>query len=303
MGLVDLLLESCPAVAGPTLQGTLNPAAIPEPQGLDDSGAEGEADAGTDVAADAHGSRDGEHMLADAQEEDRPDKTHSMSADGASEPAASVDGEDAVAAGQDLPAAKRQRVSEHAAAPADAAAHGGMSVGAGTGLMNAESTTGSAAAAALAAAATDGAEVPGQQPLPLLQQQLSVQGGGSDDGDDDALLAGLHQDSDNPDSVQTGAAARTKRQKLQQAADGIHRGQGLQHDGEDDRSEGWDPDELDNRGSEEAAGGAGQQDGSKDGAKRQQEALEEGDYPEADEEAIRLEAVSMGMAKACVDLG
>jgi hypothetical protein len=136
-----------------------------------------------------------------------------------------------------------------------------------------------------------------------LQQQLPDESGGSDNVDDDALLACLDQDSDNPDSDQTGPdAARRKRQKLQQDADGVNGGQGFEQHGEDDRTDWWDPHELDNQGSEEAAEGTGQQEGSKAEGKQQQVALEEGDYPEADEEAIRLEAVSAGLDCGCADL-
>jgi hypothetical protein len=82
----------------------------------------------------------------------------------------------------------------------------------------------------------------------------------------------------------------------------MNRGQGYEQHGEDERLDGWDPDELDNRGSEEAADVTEQQEGSKVGEKQQQVALEEGDYPEADEEAIRLEAVSTDLEPDCADM-
>lgn len=279
MGLLDLLLESCPAVAGPTLQGTLNPAGIPEPQPAQDAAAAADADAAGSAAA--------EPLLPQGDDGAGPagSRTHqdasaaaAAGADSAPEPAGSAGGEAAAEGADGFPAAKRQRFEQHADAPATELAAADAAADAQPSAQQAQLP----AAGAQPAVQTP----PGAEP----EQEHGTDELGSEQGDD-ALLAGLEH-SDTPTNEQTapGAAARRKRQRHQQDADVDADADGLDEldSSEQDGGSGcWG---AADGGSEERVDAAG---GQQQGGEGQEVALEEGDYPEADEEAIRAEAVSV----------
>jgi hypothetical protein len=286
MGLVELLLESCPTIAGPTLQGTLNPAGIPEPQDQNDEAtAAAEAGAGaedSDLMHDSEGAQDGGSTMQDAA-----GRGPGVLGDGA-EGLGAVGSGSADVGGVAMPAAKRQGVAGCADAHADCAdldqaAGGAAHAALGSAcLLHAESTTGAAAAAALA-----GAQQP-QQPPPAAAEQQQQQPRRSTEDDngensDDALLAGLGEGSDSLDGLGDDPAAdRRKRRKQWQEDLG---GADIPDGTEPMASEHWDLEDH------EGVTSGDQQDVGSSVQQQQDVALEEGDYPEADEDAIRAEAV------------
>lgn len=259
MGLVDLLLESCPAVAGPTLQGTLNPAGIPELQSAQHSA----SDISTGDDAEAHAVTGAEDKV-----------------DGSAE-AASMH-EDHAGAAEGVPAAKRQRVSEFADARGDATGDPSAADGA------ADAAAGEPAASLVPHAVAAGdKQDPQSQQLPAQQQhrQSDADGSNGQDDNDDALLAGLEWDTDSPDNGDTDlAGSRRKRRKRQQDADAASDADGLDGLQDSEQDDGGD--------GVETEGGAGEHDGVSGEGQQQELMLLEGDYPEADEDAIRAEAVS-----------
>lgn len=290
MGLVELLLESCPTIAGPTLQGTLNPAGIPEPQDQDrDASAAAEASAGaedSDLMHDIEGAQDGGSTMQDAA-----GRGPGVLANGHEGPGAVGSGS-AVVGCTAMPAAKRQRVAGCADAPADStnfeqAADGAADAALGSaGLLHAESTTGTAAAAALT-----GAQQP-QQPPPAAaeqhqQKQQPRRSSEDDNGEnsDDALLAGLEEGSDSLDGPGDDPAADRRKRRKQGQEDLGGLGADIPDGTEPMASEHWDLEDH------EGVTSGDQQDVGSSVQQQQDVALEEGDYPEADEDAIRAEAV------------
>lgn len=246
MGLLDLLLESCPAVAGPTLQGTLNPAGIPEPQPAQDAAA---------ADPDAEGGAAAEPLLPEGDDGAGPaGRTHqdasaaaAAGADSVTAPAGSAGGEAAAEGADGLPAAKRQRLEPHADAPATELAAADAAADAQPSVQQTPLP------------AADAQTPPGAEP----EQEPGTDELGSEQVDD-ALLARLEQASDKPSTDEV---------------------EGSEQDGEPG---GWGAADGSSEEPADVAGGQ-QQQGGEEG---QEVALEEGDYPEADEEAIRAEAVS-----------
>jgi len=216
LGLVDLLLESCPAIAGPALQGTTDPAGVSELQDTqqpvldklapEEGGPHGIPPGGADGAEDA--SKPGAAAAGSDAELAEPSTAFVLGACG-SRPTAAGDGgaaraasdvdiaaaAAADAAGFDLPAAKRQRLDDRGAdAPADPTGYSDDPVAAAGDLGNVGSVTDSAAVIAAAAAASGG---PLDQALaeanagdrPAAQQAAAA--GDVGDDDDAVLLAGL----------------------------------------------------------------------------------------------------------------
>lgn len=260
LGLVDLLLESCPAVAFPTLQGTLDPAGIPQeaaPMLVEDT-ADGRpvSTPGSPTAEPAAEPAAG----ATAQAPTYPADAVADAA-GVAEQCADADAGAADVA-EGLPSPKRQRAGGPAGVLAGAA-------GDDEAVAPAHGNGPGAAAAAAAGG------VPEQQPA---RQPASLVADVDTDCDDDELLAGLGSPSAGGlhDEAALAAASPTARKRQRSSSDDDDDGLGHLLDSDDADADGM--------------------------AESEQQALEEGDYPEADEDAIRAEAVSAGKADPVLSL-